>query len=168
MKLNSKEIIDYLNLTPHPEGGYFKETYRSKQSIINSELWEGAKGSRNYSTGIYFMLENQQFSAFHKIRQDEMWHFYMGASILIHMINKEGEYKLITIGNKINKGEFFQYVIPANTWFASELKDKKGFSLCGCTVSPGFDFNDFEMPSRKFLIEKFPKQKKIISRLTKN
>ena len=97
MKLNSKEIIDYLNLTPHPEGGYFKETYRSKQSIINSELWEGAKGSRNYSTGIFFMLENQQFSAFHKIRQDEMWHFYMGASILIHMINKEGEYKLSLI-----------------------------------------------------------------------
>ena len=83
MKLNSKEIIDYLNLTPHPEGGYFKETYRSKQSIINSELWEGAKGSRNYSTGIFFMLENQQFSAFHKIRQDEMWHFYMGASLFI-------------------------------------------------------------------------------------
>ena len=168
MNLNSKEIINYLNLTPHPEGGYFKETYRSRESIINSDLWDGAKGTRNYSTAIYFMLEGQQYSAFHKIKQDEIWHFYAGEAILIHMIDNNGIYQSVTIGNKIKQAEYFQYVIPANTWFASELKFKKGFSLCGCTVSPGFDFKDFEMPSRKYVIEKFPKLKKIIYRLTNN
>ena len=94
MNLNSKEIINYLNLTPHPEGGYFKETYRSRESIINSDLWDGAKGTRNYSTAIYFMLEGQQYSAFHKIKQDEIWHFYAGEAILIHMINNKGIYQI--------------------------------------------------------------------------
>ena len=82
------------------------------------------------------------------------------------MINEKGNYKLIKIGNNIKDGQFFQYVVPAGTWFSSEVEDKNSFSFCGCTVSPGFDFRDFEMPKRKKLLSKFPNQQKIISRLT--
>ena len=164
--MNSREIIKILNLSTHPEGGYFKENYRSEGLINSKNLWKGAEGNRNYSTGIYFLLEKEQFSAFHKIKQDEMWHYYMGSTLLLHTIDKDGNYKTIKIGKNLEKGEFLQYVVPANTWFASELMDKKDFVLCGCTVSPGFDFKDFEMPSREELIKHYPKHAKAINSLT--
>ena len=95
-----------------------------------------------------------------------MWHYYMGSTLLLHMIDKDGNYKTIKIGKNLEKGEFLQYVVPANTWFASELMDKDDFVLCGCTVSPGFDFKDFEMPSREELISLYPKHAKAINSLT--
>ena len=165
-KLKSKEIIEKFKLEAHPEGGYFYENYRSLGKVNNSNLWKGAEGYRNYSTGIYFLLDKNQFSAFHRIKQDEMWHFYAGSTLLLHMISEKGNYKFVRIGNNINEDNYFQYVIPAGTWFASEVENKKSFSFCGCTVSPGFDFRDFELPSRKKLLSKFPNQQKIISRLT--
>ena len=164
--MNSKEIVKNLNLTAHPEGGYYKENYRSEGLINPNSLWKGVKGNRNYSTGIYFLLEKMQFSGFHKIKQDEMWHYYMGSTLLLHMIKKNGDYKIIKIGKHIEKGEFLQYVVPANTWFASEVMDKKDFVLCGCTVSPGFDFKDFLMPSRNELTNLYPKHTKAINSLT--
>ena len=164
--MKSKEIIEKFKLEAHPEGGYFYENYRSSGKVHSPDLWDGAEGFRNYSTGIYFLLDKNQFSAFHRIKQDEIWHFYAGSTLLLHMINKDGNYKLIKIGNNIKDGQFFQYVVPAGTWFSSEVEDKNSFSFCGCTVSPGFDFRDFEMPKRKKLLSKFPNQQKIISRLT--
>lgn len=164
--MKSEEIIEKFKLKAHPEGGYFYENYRSSGKVHSPDLWDGAEGFRNYSTGIYFLLDKNQFSAFHRIKQDEMWHFYAGSALLLHMINKDGNYKLIKIGNNIKDGQFFQYVVPAGTWFSSEVEDKNSFSFCGCTVSPGFDFRDFEMPKRKKLLSKFPNQQKIISRLT--
>ena len=164
--MKSEEIIEKFKLKAHPEGGYFYENYRSSGKVHSPDLWDGAEGFRNYSTGIYFLLDKNQFSAFHRIKQDEMWHFYAGSTLLLHMINKDGNYKLVKIGNNIKDGQFFQYVVPAGTWFSSEVEDKNSFSFCGCTVSPGFDFRDFEMPKRKKLLSKFPNQQKIISRLT--
>ena len=164
--MKSKEIIEKLKLEAHPEGGYFYENYRSAGKVHSSDLWDGAEGLRNFSTGIYFLLDKKQFSAFHRIKQDEMWHFYSGSTLLLHMINDKGIYKLIKIGDNIKDDQFFQYVVPSGTWFASEVENKNSFSFCGCTVSPGFDFRDFEMPNRKKLLSKFPNQKKIISRLT--
>ena len=164
--MKSKEIIEKFKLEAHPEGGYFYENYRSSGKVHSPDLWDGAEGFRNYSTGIYFLLDKNQFSAFHRIKQDEIWHFYAGSTLLLHMINKDGNYKLIKVGNNIKDGQFFQYVVPAGTWFSSEVEDKNSFSFCGCTVSPGFDFRDFEMPKRKKLLSKFPNQQKIISRLT--
>jgi predicted cupin superfamily sugar epimerase len=164
--MTSEDLIDKFKLVAHPEGGYFHENYRSDGIVNSSSLWNGAEGTRNYSTGIYFLLEKKHFSAFHRIKQDEMWHFYAGSTLLLHMINEKGDYRLVKIGNNINEDNFFQYVVPAGTWFASEVEDKNSFSFCGCTVSPGFDFKDFEMPSRKKLLSKFPNQQKIISRLT--
>ena len=164
--MNSEEIIEKFKLEAHPEGGYFYENYRCSGKVNISNFWKGAKGFRSYSTGIYFLLDKNQFSAFHRIKQDEMWHFYAGSTLLLHMINEEGNYKLVKIGNNIIEDNFFQYVVPSGTWFSSEVEDKNSFSFCGCTVSPGFDFKDFEMPSRKKLLSKFPNQQKIITRLT--
>ena len=164
--MNSFNIIDKLNLQAHPEGGYYKEIYRSKGIIRTSSLSQDIKGERNYSTAIYFLLAKNQFSAFHKIKQDEIWHFYSGTTLLLHTINIKGEYKLIRIGQNLKNEEHFQYVVPAGTLFASEVEDKNSFSFCGCTVSPGFDFKDFQMPSRKDLIKSYPKHSEIIMKLT--
>ena len=166
--LSAKKIIEILNLKPHPEGGYFKENYRSKGVIKNNSLNFEANGERNYSTSIYFLLNENDFSAFHKIRQDEIWHFYAGSTLLLHTINPNGNYNLIRIGNKLENGDFFQFVVPARTWFASEVENKTSYSFCGCTVSPGFDFRDFEMPSTKTLSKIFPQHQEIIKRLSNN
>ncbi len=163
--VTSKEIINTLELTPHPEGGYFKEIYRSKGVIKNESLAYLTEGTRNYSTSIYFLLDQMDFSAFHRIKQDEVWHFYLGSTLLLHTINPKGEYACIRIGNNITDGEVLQYVVPAGTWFASEIENKNEYALCGCTVSPGFDFNDFEMPGKNQLIKMFPLHEGIINRL---
>ena len=115
------DLINKLNLQAHPEGGYYKETYRSKGIIETSSLSQDIEGERNYFTTIYFLLAKNQFSAFHKIKQDEIWHFYSGTTLLLHTINKEGEYKLVRIGQDLNNEEYFQYVVPAGTLFASEV-----------------------------------------------
>ena len=166
--LSAKRIIETLNLIPHPEGGYFKENYRSKGVIKNNSLDFDADGERNYSTSIYFLLNENDFSAFHKIRQDEIWHFYAGSTLLLHTINPNGNYNLIRIGNNLENGDFFQFVVPAGTWFASEVENKTSYSFCGCTVSPGFDFRDFEMPSGKTLSKIYPEHQEIIKRLSNN
>ena len=166
--LSAKRIIETLNLIPHPEGGYFKENYRSKGVIKNNSLDFEADGERNYSTCIYFLLNENDFSAFHKIRQDEIWHFYAGSTLLLHTINPNGNYNLIRIGNNLENGDFFQFVVPAGTWFASEVENKTSYSFCGCTVSPGFDFRDFKMPSGKTLSKIYPEHQEIIKRLSNN
>ena len=160
------QIIEKLELIKHPEGGYYKENYRSLGEIKPDSLWREAKEPRSYSTGIYFLLKEHQFSAFHKIKQDEMWHHYLGSTLLLHIIDPNGNYKSIKIGKKLLEGEQLQYVVPANYWFASEVLNKDSFVLCGCTVSPGFDFKDFEMPARDILIKMFPKHRTIITNLT--
>ena len=165
--MNLKYWIEKLQLEPHPEGGYFKETYRSEGTIAKSVLPEEFSGARNYSTGIFFLLDGDNFSAFHRLHQDEMWHFYDGGTLLIHAIDPQGRYQVIKLGRSIEKGETLQAVIPGGYYFASEVADKSEYALVGCTVSPGFDFNDFEMPDRKSLASQFPGHTPIIHRLTR-
>lgn len=162
-----KKIIEELNLERHPEGGFFKETYRSPLRIAAKELGHPFTGDRNVSTCIYFLLTNDQFSAFHRIRQDEIWHFYEGDSIMIHMISSNGKYSIVTIGNDWSSGHLPQFVVPAGTWFASEVIKDGSYSLAGCTVSPGFDFNDFELAKRQELTDEFPQHSLVINRLTR-
>ncbi|MDT7833375.1 cupin domain-containing protein [Flavobacteriaceae bacterium S356] len=164
--MNAMTIIKELGLLEHPEGGYFKETYRSTGEISNVELGQKYKGDRNYSTGIYFLLTSEKFSAFHKINQDEMWHFYKGAPLLLHMISKEGEYTSVIIGNDFDKGEVPQYVVKGGDWFAAEVIGDNTYTLVGCTVAPGFDFADFVLPERKELAKQFPQHQEIITKLT--
>jgi len=165
-QINAAAIIKELGLLEHPEGGYFKETYRSNGEIPNTELGESYKGDRNYSTCIYFLLTSEKFSAFHKINQDEIWHYYKGAPLLLHIISKDGAYSSVKIGNDFGKGEVPQYVVQGGDWFAAEVLDKNAYTLVGCTVAPGFDFADFVLPERKDLVALFPQHQEIIIKLT--
>ncbi len=162
-----KELVKKLNLIPHPEGGYYKETYRSnyilKDTCISSEFL----GDRNIATAIYFLIEKENFSALHKIKSDETWHFYDGDTLEVIEINDEGILTITNIGKNILKGETFQYTVKANTWFGSRVSNKGRFSLVGCTVYPGFNFNDFELAKCADLIKKFPQHQAIIKELTR-
>ncbi len=161
-----EKIIKKLGLKPHPEGGYFKETYRSKGEIKENSLPSDFCSKRNYSTCIYFLLTSETFSAFHKIKQDEIWHFYDGSPIELHIISPEGGHSKHIIGRDFSKGEVPQFVVPNNHFFAAKLLNDYDYSLVGCTVSPGFEFGDFELPSKKELIAKFPEHSSIISEFT--
>ncbi|MEO8711287.1 MAG: cupin domain-containing protein [Parafilimonas sp.] len=158
--------IEQLNLKPHPEGGYYKETYRSKGIIPVASL-KNFTGDRNYSTAIYYLLQQGNFSAFHKIKSDECWHHYAGNTLLIHVLYNNADYRCIKLGAAIDKDEVLQFIVPANTWFAAECAEKTSFVLAGCTVAPGFDFADFEMADKQNLLHEFPLHKKIISGLCK-
>ena len=160
------DIINTLQLQPHPEGGYFKETYRSEGFVLSSSLSTDYIGDRNYSTCIYFLLTSDSFSAFHRIKQDEIWHFYDGAPILLHVISPEGNYSKHQIGRDFSNNEMPQLVVPGGHWFAAEVIEPNSYSLVGCTVSPGFDFKDFEMLSREDLVGLFPQHIDIINKLT--
>ncbi|WP_127844191.1 cupin domain-containing protein [Psychroflexus aestuariivivens] len=165
--MTKAEIISKLKLEKHPEGGYFKETYRSALTAESALLPSYFDGSRSFSTCIYFMLTSDSFSAFHRVNQDEIWHFYTGQTILLHMISENGDYSKVKIGNRFDQGEIPQFVVPAKVWFSAEIISSEGFALVGCTVSPGFDFKDFELANRKDLVKKFPNHKDIISKLTR-
>lgn len=166
MNINAKKYIEKLQLKKHPEGGYYKEIYRSGELIEAGKLPPRYKSSRVFSTSIYFLLQGTEFSAFHRLKSDETWHFYDGSSVILYKINADGELLKIRIGSNTDDGEIFQFTVPALEWFAAELINKKDFALLGCTVAPGFDFNDFETGSREELTKTFPQHSDIIKRLT--
>ncbi len=166
MKTRIKEIINELNLMPHPEGGYFIETYRSDGTIKEDSLNKTYNGERNYSTCIYFLLTSNTFSAFHKIRQDEIWHFYEGSPIELFTISVNGNLSKHIIGLDLKNGQKPQLIVPGNHWFAASVLNKDSYALVGCTVSPGFDFEDFVLGTKKELVEKFPQHEEIIAKYT--
>lgn len=159
--------VQKLDLQAHPEGGFYKETYRSKEQIEKNALPERFTGNRNFGTSIYFMLTAGNFSAFHRIKSDETWHFYTGSSISVSMIFPNGELQIIHLGADFDSNEVFQFTVPANVWFASCLRKNNGYGLVGCTVAPGFDFADFEMANRKEMLNEFPHHKDCIEKLTR-
>ena len=163
--MTAEYFIKHLQLQSHPEGGFFKETYRSEGIITSKYLPASFNSDRNYSTAIYFLLQQGDYSAFHRIGSDECWHFYEGRTLLIHVIDEDGKYSCIRLGRKIHDGEVFQFVVPANCWFASEPAPGTEFALVGCTVAPGFDFADFEMADQKNLMKAYPQHHSIIQRL---
>jgi uncharacterized protein len=166
MHLKAKQYIKQLQLKKHPEGGYFKEVYRSVERILPTHLPKRYKSSRSFSTSIYFLLEGQQFSSFHLLRSDELWHFYDGSAVLLYTINQKGKLSIKKLGRGMNSE--LQLVIEKQNWFAAEVEEKKSFALFGCTVSPGFDFDDFELGKRNDLLQKFPQHSALIKRLTKS
>jgi predicted cupin superfamily sugar epimerase len=165
--MTARYYIDHLQLKPHPEGGFYKETYRSAGTIAAGCLPKGVKGDRSLSTAIYFLLQESDFSAFHRIKSDECWHFYEGGTVLIHVLQQNGTYSCTRLGKNIQEGETFQYVVPAGAWFASEPAPSSFFTLVGCTVAPGFDFADFEMARKENLLRQFPEHELLINRLCK-
>lgn len=163
--MNVQELIDFYELQPHPEGGLYRQSYRSDIVIDQAALPAQFKGNRLISTAIYFLLPAGNFAAFHRIKSDELWHFYAGISLNIHVIHTDGRYELLKLGPNFSEGESYQLLVPAGVWFASEPSNANGFSFVGCTVSPGFDFADFELATSDQLIEEYPELRGIVSRL---
>ncbi len=155
--------ITHFNLQPHPEGGWYAETYRSTDST--NQLPEGFTGPRNFSTAIYFLMPGNSFSAFHRIKSDELWHFYDGDMLEVFVIDEQGILQVIRLGRDAANGEGFQATVRAGLWFASRCSVTEGFSLVGCTVSPGFNFQDFELANRTELLQQYPQHSQCINEL---
>jgi uncharacterized protein len=158
INMTSDEIIRKLKLMPHPEGGYFAETYRSEEIIDNI--------NRNVSTAIYYLLRDKDMSKLHRLGSDEIWHFYTGSTLAIEGIDPMGEYFKYLLGMDLNKSELPQVIIPKNNWFGASLFTNDSFALIGCTVAPGFDFRDFEMGDKAKLLVSYPSHAQLIERLT--
>ena len=163
--LTVQQLIRHFSLEPHPEGGWYKQTYKSKETVAAACLPQHFGGDRSIATAIYFLLEQGNFSAFHRIKSDECWHFYAGEALLIYVIRQDGAMEMITLGNDIAAGQLFQYVVPANCWFASRPASGSAFCFVGCTVSPGFDFADFELADAAVLAKEFPQHELLIKQL---
>ena len=159
-------LIEKLNLKAHPEGGFFKETYRCNESVKKENLPSRFSGDRAHCTSIYFLLTSDNYSALHKISSDEMWHHYEGGTLEIFSIDENGKLTIHLLGKNIENNEEPQIVIKAGEWFGAKVKDKDTYTLAGCTVSPGFDFEDFTMADKNELLEKFPQHKDVIEKLS--
>lgn len=172
--LNLKELVD--------EGGYYSETYRSEKHIMidssfnkhyknniycYSESKHDLSNVRSIYTLIYYLLDGDQFSAFHKVKYDEIWHFYKGSSISLYILTDDEDVLKIQLGNDLRKNEHIHYIIKGNTWFAAEINDKSLYSLIGCSVAPGFDFRDFELGNKNELKKIYPQHAFIIDKLTR-
>jgi len=218
MAKNAHYWIRHLALEPHPEGGYYRQTYKAGLVLPKQGLPEQFRGERPASTAIYFLLERDDFSAFHRLQSDEVWHFYAGAPVVVHVIAPDGGYSKIRLGGDPESGEMFQAVVKAGCWFAShlegavvdpvdvgsggvgvvwdptpsaplragskvgksatlgwgtpsrisdELRREDSYALVGCTVAPGFEFEDFELGRREELWNRYPEHRRLIDRLTR-
>jgi uncharacterized protein len=163
---NARYWIKRLRLEAHPEGGYFRQTYKA-ELLLPKEALPGFGGARAASTAIYFLLEGQNFSAFHRLRSDEVWHFYAGEPLVVHVIDPLGEYSAIRLGRDLEAGQVPQAVVRAGCWFASHVENWSSFAVVGCTVAPGFDFQDFELGRREELVAKYPQHRDVIEGLTR-
>ncbi len=160
--MDAETLVRELGLAPHPEGGHFRETFRAADLPFEVP----GQGVRSASTSIYFLLADGEFSAFHRVRSDEVWHHYLGASLDLHTLDASHGHRVTVLGPRISHGERPQHVVPAGVYQAARVREP-GFALCGCTVAPGFDFSDFELPSRSALEAQFPKYRAIIGALTR-
>ena len=153
--------IEQLELLSHPEGGYYKEIFRSKDEIMTS-VGKHNNANRSLYTSIYFLLTSNNFSSWHKIKSDELWHWHAGTSLTLFVIHTTGKLEEIQIGDHIEKGEKLQVLVEAGCWFASVVNSKNNYSLVGCTVIPGFSFEDFELANANKLTLLYPKHEEII------
>jgi hypothetical protein len=145
--------IEKLELEKHPEGGWYNEIYLSDDIVPQTGLPSSFRGERSFATSIYYLLEGTDFSAFHRIKSDEIWHYYTGTSAIEILSLEKGKLKKYLVGNDPERGETFQVIVPKNTWFSARLANSEGFALAGCTVSPGFHFEDFELADGRLLKE---------------
>lgn len=158
--------IDQLQLTQHIEGGSYRRTYTAGLVLSKNQLPENFHDKRAVCTAIYFLLEKDQFSALHRLAADELWHFYYGDPLVVYEIDSKGGLTEHLLGNNPANGEQFQCAIKAGSWFGSKTKTGGEYSLVGCTVAPGFDFEDFELGDRGLLIQEFPQHAIVIEMLT--
>jgi len=151
--------IKHLNLQPHPEGGYYREVFRSENEIVRSNSVE----LKQACTSIYYLLEGSDFSGFHRIASDELWYFHKGAPLLIHAIEENGGYTVHELSD--SPAGSLSIAIKAGLWFAAEIPSKSGFTLVSCAVAPGFEFSEFEMADKERLILSYPQHTEVLVRL---
>jgi predicted cupin superfamily sugar epimerase len=159
-------LIQQLNLQPHPEGGYFAETYRAAEAIPHGALPKRFTGDRSFSTAIYFLIPAGSRSSLHRIQSDETWHFYLGGPITLVQLSEDGVCQTITMGSDFLNGQYLQYTVPAGCWFGAIPMPETEFALLGCTVAPGFDFEDFELATQRELLATYPGARSWIEQLT--
>jgi predicted cupin superfamily sugar epimerase len=162
MHADAARLVDLLGLSPHPEGGFYRETWRAPLTL--GGLPHG--GPRAASTAIYFLLPAGTFSALHRVTSDEAWHHYDGDPLDLHVFDDAGVHTVVALGRDVARGERPQHVVPAGVWQAAVPRGGR-YALCGCTVAPGFDFQDFAMPSRAELLSRFPAHADLVTRLTR-
>lgn len=159
--MNKEQQIDFLvkelDLIPHPEGGFYRETYRSEETIKG--------GKRSLMTSIYFLLTSENVSHFHRIKSDELWYYHGGSPLVVHILDAAGHHQHI-VGNDPEKGYLPQFLVPKNTIFGSTVLEKNSYSLVSCVVAPGFDFADFELFKKEELLAAYPIHSDIIEKLT--
>ncbi|EOL49366.1 cupin domain-containing protein [Enterococcus caccae] len=160
MEKNQDYWISQLGLEAHPEGGYFKQVLRSTQS-----LQVAFDKKRPYYTSIYFLLTNDNPSHFHRLTSDEVWYYHSGSALSIHLLYPDGEYEIIQLGADLENGEVLQAVVPKDVIFGSSIENGGEFALVSCMVSPGFDYQDFELFTKTQLIARYPDHKEIIEQL---
>ncbi|TWC63180.1 cupin domain-containing protein [Herbaspirillum sp. SJZ099] len=161
-KTSSEELISRLALQPHPEGGHFRETYRSQERVKRSH----GDSTRSAATAIYYLLRGKERSTWHRIKSDEMWHFYDGAPLHVYVLLPEGRLTVFRLGNPLeHDGADFQALVPAGAWFAAECAVADDYSLVGCTVAPGFEFDEFEIAQPDLLLKYWPQHEELIKRL---
>lgn len=158
-------FISNLGLTPHREGGYYKQSFHSTESISDQEVSINFDGNRKLYTSIYFLLTSKDISHFHRLKSDELWYYHAGSPLTIHVIEENGEYKEIKLGLNLDKGEVPQALVPKNTIFGSSVMDPDTFSLVGCMVSPGFEYKDFELFTQEELLVKYPQHEDVIRKM---
>jgi len=160
------EIVKRLELQSHPEGGYYKELYRSADMVLLPDRFNNEE--RASATAIYYLLESGDFSAWHRIKSDEMWLFHSGGTLSIYVIQPDGELVTYRLGDQIaNDDAWFQVAIKAGLWFAAEVNDPDSYVLASCYVAPGFEFKDFELAKKDTLLAEYPQHKQIIERLVR-
>jgi len=161
-----REMVEALDLREHPEGGYYRETYRAPSRVPSASLPDGFSGDRDLSTAIYYLLPEGEKSRLHRLKADELWHLYEGGPLSLVMLGGEGRLKVTTLGRDIRAGQRPQTHVPAGTWFGAYPERGSGFALAGCTMAPGFDFADFEMGARDRLTGRYPEARDMIRLLT--
>ncbi len=163
--ISAEYWIDKLQLQSHPEGGFYKEIYRSEESV-STGLPSRFSGPRHFLTSIYFLLRSEDISTFHRIKSDELWYYHEGGSLSIYII--EGDRLTVRcLGDNPELGEELQVMVPANSWFGAKVDEEETYTLCSCAVAPGFDFTDFELAERNTLLKTFPQHQNIIELLTR-
>ncbi|MEH7274246.1 cupin domain-containing protein [Neobacillus vireti] len=163
--MDPQYFVSKLGLEPHPEGGYYKSTFASEERTSDQELTVNFEGKRKLYTSIYFLLTSNDVSHFHRLKSDELWYYHAGSPLTVHIIDENGEYKEIKLGLDLDQGEVPQALVPRNSIFGSSVMGDDTFSLVGCMVSPGFEFQDFELFTQADLLAKYPQYKDVIIKL---
>ena len=161
------EWIRHLQLQKHIEGGWYSEVYRSPFILETRSSSPILTADRSVCTHIYFLLEQNEFSTLHRIRSDELWHFYDGDNLIVYEIDASGKLTEHKLGKDIANGFLPFCMISKGNWFGARVASGGSFSLVGCTVSPGFDFADLELANAEMLIKQYPEHRELIKSLTK-